>query len=69
MRPGEVVLDVIGQVCPERDAQRRGRRRAGVYGVPDEGFGPGGGARSGARRTPPREINQRAGRYRRPDVR
>ncbi|WP_091462379.1 hypothetical protein [Micromonospora inyonensis] len=74
LRPEQVVLDVIGQVRPEeRDAPTRRRRRAGAHGVPDESAGPGDGvgraARSGARRTPPGEINQRAGRYRRPDAR
>ncbi|MFI6230872.1 hypothetical protein ACIBCR_26590 [Micromonospora echinospora] len=72
LRPGEVVLDVIGQVCPDRGTPGRCLRRAGAHGVPDEATGPGDGAgraeRPGARREPPAGVNQRAGRYRRHDA-
>ncbi|SCF30099.1 hypothetical protein GA0070618_5008 [Micromonospora echinospora] len=72
LRPGEVVLDVVGQVCPDRGIPGRCRRRAGAQGVPDEATGPDDGAgraaRPGARRTPLAGVNQRAGRYRRHDV-
>ncbi|SCL26085.1 hypothetical protein GA0074692_2082 [Micromonospora pallida] len=73
LRPGEVVLDVVGQMCPDRGTPGRCRRRAGAHGVPDEAAGPGDGAgraaRLGVRRTPPDGVNQRAGRYQRHDAR
>lgn len=73
LRPGAVVLDVFGAVCPGRDDPEPGRRRAGAQGVPEKSAGPGDGAggagRPGARRTPPCVVNQRAGRYRRPPAR